>query len=101
MAEEGWAPAKRAPKPPVAKPVPPIDLGAVASLCSDLARLNDTRTLPDLLERAAKVLDASGIILWIADPDGRELNPIVAHGYPQQLVGPPASRHTRAEAAGA
>ena len=32
------------------------------------------------------VLDASGIILWIADPDGRELNPIFAQGYPQQLV---------------
>ena len=23
---------------------------------------------------------------WIADPDGRELNPIFAQGYPQQLV---------------
>jgi hypothetical protein len=32
------------------------------------------------------VLDARGIILWIADPDGRELTPIVAHGYPAQLV---------------
>src|SRR5205807_559280 len=28
---------------------------------------------------------ASGIVLWVAAPAGRELNPIVAHGYTQQL----------------
>jgi hypothetical protein len=67
-------------------PEPATDFGAVASLCSDLARVVDTRALPSLLERAANVLDASGIILWIADPDGRELNPIFAQGYPPQLV---------------
>jgi hypothetical protein len=83
--EDGWSPAKRAPKPPPAPP-PAIDLAAMASLCGDLARVTDTRALPTLLERAAGLLDASGIILWIADPDGRELNPIVAHGYPAQLV---------------
>ena len=25
-------------------------------------------------------------MLWIADPDGRELSPIVTHGYSQQMV---------------
>jgi hypothetical protein len=58
----------------------------VASLCVELARIVDTRALPSLLDRAAGLLDASGIILWIADPDGRELNPIFAQGYPEQLV---------------
>jgi hypothetical protein len=58
----------------------------MATLCSDLARITDTRALPALLERAASVLDASGVILWIADPDGRELTPIVTHGYSQKLV---------------
>jgi len=62
------------------------DFAGLASLCIDLARVVDTRALPSLLDRAASVLDASGIILWIADPDGRELNPIFAQGYPQQLV---------------
>jgi hypothetical protein len=62
------------------------DFPGLASLCNDLARVVDTRALPSLLDRAAAVLDASGIILWIADPDGRELNPIFAQGYPQQLV---------------
>lgn len=65
---------------------PPTDFRGLASLCTDLARLMDSEQLPSLLDRASTVLDARGIILWIADPDGRELNPIVAHGYPAQLV---------------
>src|SRR5205814_1303379 len=90
-ADEGWTPAEM---PPPAQPVPvpvepspvqtspmpaepSVDLQAVATVCNDLARVVDTRALPALLERTAGVLDASGIILWIADPDGRELAPIV------------------------
>lgn len=110
VGEEGWSPAKVVPKaasprapspgtasipsaPAAATPAPPaavltpaLDLQRVASLCSDLARVIDTQALPALLERAASVLDASGIVLWIADPDGHELTPIVTHGYPAQLV---------------
>lgn len=66
--------------------LPRTDFRGLASLCTDLARLMDSEQLPSLLDRASTVLDARGIILWIADPDGRELNPIVAHGYPAQLV---------------
>jgi hypothetical protein len=63
-----------------------VDLGGMAALCVELARIQDTHALPGLLERAARILDASGIVLWIADPDGRELSPIVVHGYPPQLA---------------
>jgi hypothetical protein len=62
------------------------DFSGVALLCTDLARVIDTQQLPSLLDRASSLLDAKGIILWIADPEGRELNPIVAHGYAPQLV---------------
>jgi hypothetical protein len=65
---------------------PSVDLHAVASLCTDLARITDTSTIPSLLERAAGILDAAGIVLWIADPDGRELSPIVVHGYSPQIA---------------
>ena len=58
----------------------------MAALCSDLSRAVDTRALPPALERAARLLDASGLVIWIADPDGRELMPVMAHGYPQNLV---------------
>jgi hypothetical protein len=78
----------------LASPAPPageaqgrhIDLGGMAALCVDLARVQHTRALPGLLERAADVLKASGIVLWIADPDGRELTPTVVHGYSPQLA---------------
>jgi hypothetical protein len=69
-----------------APPTPTLDLATVASLCTDLARVVDTHALPALLGRAATVLDAPGIVLWIADPDGRELSPIVTHGYSQKMV---------------
>jgi hypothetical protein len=83
----------KAEPPPPERVVPPkvvrrpvVDLMGIASLCTDLARIVDTRALPDALGRAAELLDASGIVLWIADPDGRELNPIVSHGYSPQVV---------------
>lgn len=63
-----------------------IDLAAVASVCTDLAKVTDTTAIPALLERAAGILDAAGIVLWIADPDGRELSPIMVHGYPPQIA---------------
>ncbi len=70
----------------IAPVVTTTDIPGLATLCVDLARVSDTRALPSLLDRAASLLDASGIILWIADPDGRELNPIFAQGYPPQLI---------------
>ncbi|HSC28033.1 MAG TPA: GAF domain-containing protein [Vicinamibacterales bacterium] len=82
-AQVAAGPATDPPEPGVATVT---DFGGVASLCTDLARISDPLELPLLLERAAGLLDASGIILWIADPDGRELNPIMAQGYPQHLV---------------
>jgi hypothetical protein len=71
-----------APKPTT----PVVDLPGIAALCSDLTRVTDTRALPGALERAASLLNASGLVLWIADPDGRELAPVITHGYSQQLV---------------
>ena len=68
------------------QPLNPLDLGQIASLCTELARIVDTRSLQAVLERTASVLDANGVVLWIADPDGRELNPIMTHGYSSQLV---------------
>lgn len=78
----GVVAAVKTPEPATA----PVNLDGVASLCGDLAKVTDTRALPALIERAAGILGASGIVLWIADPDGRELSPIVVHGYPPQLA---------------
>jgi hypothetical protein len=79
-------PARQAPAIPPKPAVPALDLPGMAALCTDLSRAIDTRALPPALERAAKLLDASGLVIWVADPDGRELLPVLAHGYPQNLV---------------
>lgn len=80
------APASVPSTPAVKAPASVVDLAGIAALCSDLTRVTDTRALPGALERAATLLNASGLVIWIADPDGRELAPVIAHGYPQHLV---------------
>jgi len=57
-----------------------------AQLCGELARVAEGRQLPNLLERAAKVLDASGIIVWVAEPSRQTLVPAIAHGYEPRAV---------------
>jgi hypothetical protein len=56
-----------------------VDLAAAATVCTDLSRITTTAALPGLLGRAAGVLDASGVILWISA--GEQLFPVIAHGY--------------------
>ena len=66
-----------------ARPSEPIvDLKAAADLCLDLARVSNTGQIPGILQRASEILGAQGVVLWIADPDGRELVATAAHGYP-------------------
>ena len=77
----------------------PIDLSGAASLCVDLSRVSTAAALPDLLGRAAAILDAPGIILWMAA--GEELFAVTAYGYPPQVltkVGPLARRSDNATA---
>jgi hypothetical protein len=79
---------------------PAVDLTAAAALCVDLSRVTTAAALPDLLGRAAAILDAPGIILWMAA--GEELFAVTAHGYPEQVlvkVGPLARRTDNATAA--
>ena len=57
------------------------DLDAIADLCSSLARVADTRELHGLLERTAKALDATGVIVWMPDGPQGSLRPVLTHGY--------------------
>ena len=59
----------------------PVDLAEAARLCSDLARMKDGRELGSLLARAAELLDAAGIVLWIVGPESSALRPAASHGY--------------------
>jgi transcriptional regulator with XRE-family HTH domain len=62
------------------------DLAAAAYLCTELGRVMETRDVPPLLEGAAKILNAIGLIVWIWDPHGTALRPALAHGYPDDVL---------------
>jgi hypothetical protein len=51
-----------------------------------LARASQSIEVSSLLARAAKVLDASGAVVWMASPDGRELYPAASTGYDERLL---------------
>jgi hypothetical protein len=56
-------------------------LPAAADLCAALARVQRSRDLPALLSHVCRVLDAQGIIVWLADPDQQSLAPALHYGY--------------------
>ena len=56
-------------------------LKRVADLCTDVSQLDDSDQLPQILEHAADLLEASGLILWVRDSSGTGLRPAIGHGY--------------------
>jgi hypothetical protein len=61
-----------------------IDLTSAAELCVDLGRIIDGEALPALVTRAARVLEAKGLVLWVRE--GGALRPTVAHGYSDRVL---------------
>ena len=74
-------------EPEVTAPVPPEpDLLAAAHLCTELGRVDETYEAAPLLQEAARLLDAVGLIVWVWDPQGMELTPALAHGYSDRVL---------------
>ena len=73
--------------PIIERPQTPPDLAAMAALCTDLGRVSDSEQLPQLLERAAGVVGASGLIVWLRDDSGQHLRAVIAHGYSANALG--------------
>jgi len=71
---------------PVVPAPPAVTLQSVAQVCTDLGRTTEPEALSDLLGRAAEVLDASGLVLWVGSASGMELRPGLAHGYAPEVV---------------
>jgi hypothetical protein len=85
--------AKLKPVEPVApveaprEPAVPVKaLQQVGEICADLSTLSDLGALTGALDRAAGVLDAGGMIVWIASNDGNTLAPVASHGFDQKMV---------------
>jgi CHASE3 domain sensor protein len=68
-----------------ARAISPI-LKAAAQLCTDFGRVNNTQDLTVAVARAAHVMDASGMIIWLGSSTGADLRPVLAHGYSEQML---------------
>ena len=80
--ETAIAPAAEPAVSPVVAPA--IDLVPAAELCADIARADSAEALAGLVDRAAGVIGASGIVVWLASGD-TELVPVLVHGYGPQV----------------
>jgi hypothetical protein len=77
-------------------------LRAVSRLCTDFGRVKDVEELKSLLLRAASLMEASGLMVWVGSHDGSELQPALAHGYtPDVLARMPTLRRSADNAAAA
>jgi transcriptional regulator with XRE-family HTH domain len=62
------------------------DFQAVADLCTEFGRVENTDDVQPLLREAAKILDAIGLIVWVWDASAAELRPALAHGYSEKVL---------------
>jgi hypothetical protein len=61
-------------------------LSEVADLCTRLARVVERAELASVLEDAAAMLDAVGLIVWFWDARVAALRPSLAHGYSDAML---------------
>ena len=63
---------------------PRVDVDEAAAVCTELLKLTTTAGLPDLLARTARLIDASGLIVWMGA--GEELFAATSFGYDPRAV---------------
>jgi hypothetical protein len=83
------APAPAPPPAPVVPAEPSVTLAAVrqvSEICVDLSALPGPGALEDMLARVSSVLNATGLIVWVASDDGASLSPVASHGFDPKLV---------------
>lgn len=71
---------------PSAEPAQGVNLSAASRVCVELARVTNAGDVTMVLARAAEILDARGVIVWVADTPGVALYPMFTHGYPSAVL---------------
>jgi len=79
-------PVARAATDAPASPPPPGRWPEAAALCTDIARVSDSQEIGALLGRAAGLLNATGLVLWMASDARDGLVPAATAGYDERLV---------------
>lgn len=75
-----------APEAPLAPAVLLTAVRETSEICADLSALSDPGALQGTLARVSALLDATGLIVWIASNDGASLSPVATHGFDATLV---------------
>ncbi len=63
------------------RPAAAPDLSRMAALCTEFGRVGETGELAGLLDQARDMLNASGLIVWLADSLSGTLRPTLSSGY--------------------
>ena len=76
---------------------------AATDVATDFGRARDLDELTRVLGRAAEVMDASGLMVWVGSATGSDLRPVLAHGYSAEMIAriPPVPRSANNAAAAA
>lgn len=75
-----------APEAPQAPAVLLTSVRETSGICADLSALSDPGALQGTLARVSALLDATGLIVWVASNDGASLSPVATHGFDATLV---------------
>ena len=67
-------------------PVTDPTIETVAGLCTAFARVVDRSEIQLLLQEAARLLDSSGLIVWVWDGSAEALRPALVHGYSEKVI---------------
>jgi hypothetical protein len=87
IAPGGSDTTERIPVPAAAPDPTMIDtFKAAATLATDFGRVRDVDDLTRLLSRAAELMDASGVMVWMASEATADLRPVLAHGYSADVL---------------
>ena len=78
-------------------------LKAATGVATEFGRVRDLDELTRVLGRAAEVMDASGLMVWVGSSSGADLRPVLAHGYAAAMIAriPPVPRDADNAAAAA
>jgi hypothetical protein len=96
--------------PPAAAPARPMTahaqgsvLKAATQVVTEFGRVRDLTELTQVLGRAANVMDASGLMVWMGSVGGADLRPVLAYGYSTEMIAriPPVPRSADNAAAAA
>jgi hypothetical protein len=79
-------PVTPAPTGPIAPVIEVAFVRQASEICSDLSALADTGALQGVLERVTSLLNATGLIVWVASNDAASLSPVATHGFDPKLV---------------